>query len=107
MRIEILLTIVGMGVVTYFTRVLFMLTIDEKKLPQFFSRWLKFVPVAVLTSIIAPIIAAPEKKLDLTFANPYFIAGIATVIVAGISRNLLLTVFSGIGFILLFKYLIG
>ncbi len=107
MRSEIIITLLGMGVVTYLTRALFIMGMKGDRLPPFIIRWLAFVPVAVLTAIICPMIAAPEKRLDLTYTNPYLLAGILTTIIAVVSKNLVVTVLGGIGVILLLKFLMG
>jgi len=104
-HIEILLTLLGMGAVTYLTRVLFIVFLDDERLSPFFRRCLKFVPVAVLTSIIIPMVAAPGGKFSPTWDNPYFLAGVLTTGLAAVTKNLIVTVLGGIGFILLFKIL--
>jgi branched-subunit amino acid transport protein len=52
-------------------------------------------------------IAAPQKHLDLTYDNPYLLAGIATTIIAVVTKNLVITVLGGMGVILLLKFLVG
>ncbi|MBN2224030.1 MAG: AzlD domain-containing protein [Deltaproteobacteria bacterium] len=107
MRSEIIITLVGMGIVTYLTRVLFIVGMKGDRLPPFVVRWLSYVPVAVLTAIICPMIAAPEKHLNLTYDNPYLVAGILTTIIAVATKNLVITVIGGMGVILLLKFLVG
>jgi len=106
MRIEILLTLLGMGAVTYLTRVLFIVFLDDERLSPFVRRCLRFVPVAVLTSIIIPLVAAPGGRFSPTWDNPYFLAGFLTAGLAAATKNLVITVLGGIGFILLFKILV-
>jgi branched-subunit amino acid transport protein len=107
MRSEIIITLVGMGIVTYLTRVLFIVGMKGDRLPPFLIRWLSYVPVAVLTAIICPMIAAPEKHLNLTYDNPYLVAGILTTIIAVATKNLVITVIGGMGAILILKFLMG
>ena len=104
---KILLTLVGMGIVTYLTRVFFLVSKKDEEMPKFVMRALKFVPVAVLSAIVAPLILAPEGRLALTHDNPYFVAGLITFVIAYLSKNLIVTVFGGIGVILIVKLLIG
>jgi branched-subunit amino acid transport protein len=106
MRIEILLTLLGMGAVTYLTRVLFIVFLDDDRLTPFLRRCLRFVPVAVLTSIIVPLVAVPEGRFSPTWDNPYFLAGLLTAGLAAVTKNLVITVLGGIGFILLLKILV-
>jgi branched-subunit amino acid transport protein len=107
MRSEIIITLLGMGLVTYLTRALFIMWIKGDTLPPFVIRWLSFVPVAVLTAIICPMIAAPGKHLNLTYDNPYLLAGIVTTVIAVVTKNLVVTVLGGMGVILLLKFLMG
>ena len=102
-----LLTMVGMGVVTYLTRAFFLVGKRDEGMPKFVVRALKFVPVAVLGAIVAPMVVAPEGRLALTYDSPYLIAGLLTFLVAYISKNLIVTVFSGIALILIVKFLLG
>jgi branched-subunit amino acid transport protein len=102
-----MLTLIGMGIVTYLTRVFFLVGKKDEGMPKFVIRALKFVPVAVLSAIVAPMVLAPEGKLALTYDSPYLIAGLLTFVVAFISKNLIITVFSGIVLILLVKFLVG
>jgi branched-subunit amino acid transport protein len=107
MRSEIILTFLGMGLVTYLTRSLFIIGIRDESLPPFIVRWLRFVPVAVLAAIICPMIAAPQGKLFLTYDNPYLLSGVLTSVLAFVTKNLIVTVIGGIGIIILLKYLMG
>ena len=107
MSAKVILTLVGMGVVTYLTRVLFIVGMKGDKLPPFIVRWLSYVPVAVLAAIIFPMLAAPEKRLDLTYTNPYLIAGAAASVIALLTKNLIITVIGGMGVILLLKFFMG
>jgi branched chain amino acid efflux pump len=104
---EILLTLVGMGIVTYLTRMFFLISKKDEGMPKFVVRSLKFVPVAVLSAIVAPLILAPEGRLTLTYDSPYFIAGFVTFVIAYLSKNLIVTVFGGMAVILIVKFLIG
>jgi branched-subunit amino acid transport protein len=107
MSAKVIITLLGMGVVTYLTRVLFIVGMKGDRLPPFIIRWLSYVPVAVLAAIIFPMLAAPEKRLDLTYTNPYLLAGIAASAIALATKNLIITVVGGMGVILLLKFLMG
>ncbi len=107
MSAKVIITLLGMGVVTYLTRVLFIVGMKGDRLPPFIIRWLSYVPVAVLAAIIFPMLAAPEKRLDLTYTNPYLLAGIAASAIALATKNLIITVIGGMGVILLLKFLTG
>ena len=107
MSAKVIITLLGMGVVTYLTRVLFIVGMKGDRLPPFIIRWLSYVPVAVLAAIIFPMLAAPGKRLDLTYTNPYLLAGIVASAIALATKNLIITVVGGMGVILLLKFLMG
>jgi len=95
-----------MGAVTYLTRVLFIVFLDDERLSPFVRRCLRFVPVAVLTSIIVPLVTAPGGTFSPTWDNPYLLAGFLTTGLAAATRSLVVTVLGGIGIILLLKTVI-
>jgi branched-subunit amino acid transport protein len=63
--------------------------------------------VAVLTSIIVPLVAATNGTFSPTWDNPYFLAGFLTAGLAAVTKSLVITVLGGIGCILLLKLLMG
>lgn len=101
MRNEIFYIIAGMALVTYFTRfgalALFRLT----GIPTGLHKWLKYVPVAILTTLIVPTLLLPNGYLDISLNNHYLISGIAAAFVAYKSHNILATL--GIGMLLMFS----
>jgi len=54
------------------------------------------VPVAVLTAIVVPMVLLPQDEFAVTPTNPYLVAGIFSVAIAGIKKNLTLTIVSGL-----------
>lgn len=101
----VFLTIVGMGAVTYFPRVLPMLLLSGRNLAPWISRWLSFVPATVLAALLAPGLLSPEGKLDLGLDNIYLVAAIPTFLVAWYFKSFFGTVATGMGLVALFRYL--
>jgi len=89
------LAILGVGLLTFLTRASFILFADPHKFPHGFRVALAFVPPAVLAAIVAPGLAMPADALDLTSANPRWVAGLVALAVAGLTRNTLATIGSG------------
>lgn len=81
------LAIAGVGLLTFLTRASFILFADPHKFPHAFRMALAFVPPAGL--------AMPADVLDLTLANPRWIAGLVALIVAARTRNALATIGAG------------
>ena len=89
------LTIIGMGIVTYFIRVSPILLLERFELNENIKQALRFVPVAVLTAIVFPEMFQPGGQLDLTLGNDRMIAGFIAIGVAYFSKNVVWTVLIG------------
>jgi len=103
MRPEILLLIAGMAAVTFITRFAFIVLFRKTPFSERLSRWLRFIPIAILSTLIAPTILAPQGFLNLSFHNSYLLAGITSVGVALKTRNVIFTVVIGMAVILLLR----
>lgn len=97
----------GMALVTYLTRMLPIVVLSKMNLPQWFYRWLSFVPVAVLAALVIPeLLLVPSNDsqapvLLLSASNFKLIASIPTFAVAAKSKNLFLSLVTGMAAILL------
>lgn len=103
---EILL-LLGMTLVTFSVRYLPLLVVGRIQLPNNVMRALRYVPVAVLTAIIVPVMLRPQGTLFLSFENAYLVAGVASVVIAWRTRNLLATIAGGMAIFLLWRVLVG
>ncbi len=92
---EILL-IIGMFAVTFGVRYLPILLSGRLEFPDAIERALRFVPVAVLTALILPMILLPDGEWALGLDNPYLIASLVSVVVAAWRRSLMLTIVVGL-----------
>ena len=95
--VDLVLTIVGMGVITYAIRVSLFLLPEGAQLPERLLRALRYVPAAVLSAIIAPELLMPGGAFDLSLGNERLLAGLVAILVAWRTRNVLLTVIAGMG----------
>jgi branched-subunit amino acid transport protein len=101
----ILLTMVGMGVVTYLPRLLPILFLSGRTLRPMLVAWLRLVPPAVLAAMLLPPLLIPEKRLDLGFDNIFFWTALIAFPVAWKSKSLFATVIVGMGLVALARYL--
>jgi branched-subunit amino acid transport protein len=71
--------IVGMGIVTYVPRWLPLIFLSRRQLPQWLVDWLDFIPVAILSALLAPLLltSGPVPHLDIGRAE--LVCGIAHV----------------------------
>ncbi|MDA8221620.1 AzlD domain-containing protein [Desulfosporosinus sp.] len=105
MRSEVLYIIIGMTLVTYFTRIGALALFRFTGVPIWLNRWLKYVPVAILTSLIVPLLLLPKGYLDISLHNDYLIAGIVAAFVAYKSRNIIATLCLGMSVMFVLKLL--
>jgi branched-subunit amino acid transport protein len=101
------LAIVGVGAVTFLLRASFIVFADPHRFPQIFRQALAFVPPAVLAAIVAPGLLMSHGSLDLTLANPRWIAGILAILVAYRTRSVLAAIVSGMGALWLLQWALG
>lgn len=70
------LTILGMAAVTYVPRVLPLLTLARRNLPEAVARWLSFIPAAVLAAMLLPALTLTDQGLDLSEKNVFLWAAL-------------------------------
>ena len=86
METKYVILILLMGLVTYLTRVSFFLLSRKVKLPDLVFRSLKYIPVAILATLIFLGYLFPIK-LDIAITNPYIWAALITAGTLIISKN--------------------
>ncbi len=89
------LAMVAVGVLTYATRLSFIVIFSRRSIPRRVKRALQFVPPAVLSAIIFPELLRPEGLLDISLGNERLLAGAVAIIVAWLSRNVVVTIIAG------------
>ena len=95
------------GLLTFATRLSFILLLDRIKVPDWFRRGLRFVPVAVLSAIILPELTSPNGTLFLSWRNPQLLAGAVAILVAWRTKNVILTIVAGMLALLAFQIVVG
>ena len=103
----ILLTIIGMAVVTYLPRLLPMWALSSRQLPSQLVAWLQHVPVAVLSAMLVPALLLQADQIDLGFDNIFFWASLPTLAVAIKTRSLFATVVVGAATVALARLFLG
>ncbi len=105
-NLEQVLLLLGMMIVTFGVRYPVLSLSGKLKFPAWLKAALEFVPVAVLSALSAPILLMPEGQLAIAFHNEYLVAGLFSIVVAALSRHLLLTISSGMGVFLLLRFVV-
>lgn len=101
MNIWLIMLIVGL--LTFGIRLSFILILDRWTPPPIVERALRFVPVAVLSAIIAPELILPGGSLDISLGNERLLAGLVATVVAWYTKNIVWTILAGMGALLLLQ----
>ena len=102
MNIWLVMLIVGL--LTFGIRLSFILILDRWSPPPIVERSLRFVPVAVLSAIIAPELVLVGGTLDISLGNLRLIAGLIATIVAWQTKNIVWTILAGMSTLLILQH---
>ena len=96
--------VAGMAASAFCLRALFVLPGSRLSLPPAVERVLRFAPAAALMAIIVPQLVAPAGVPEFSLAaNPRFAAGVVAFAVAAATRNIILTIASGMAVLTLVR----
>jgi branched-subunit amino acid transport protein len=99
--------ILGVAAVTFLLRASFIVFADPHRFPHRFRQALTFVPPAVLAAIVVPGLLLSNGVIDLTAANPRWIAGALAILVAARVRNALAAIATGMCALWLLQWALG
>jgi branched-subunit amino acid transport protein len=89
------LAVVGAGAITFALRLSFIALLGRVEIPLLFSRALRFVPAAVFTAVVVPLLFYADGALEVSIGNERLLAGIAAILIAWRTRSVLLTLVGG------------
>jgi branched-subunit amino acid transport protein len=89
------LTMIGVGVLTFLTRLSFIALLERWRTPPLVQRALRFVPVSVLTAIFVPDLLIQDQTLNVSLTNERLIAGMIAILVAWRTKNVVWTILAG------------
>lgn len=93
--IDIWLTMILAGIITFVIRVSFILLFGKIRIPIRVQQALNLVPPAVFSAIIFPDMLLQNNQLAIHLNNGRMIAGMLAILVAWRTRNIILTVLIG------------
>jgi branched-subunit amino acid transport protein len=93
---KVFFAIVGMTLVTYLPRVLPAMLLSGRTLPPLLTRWLRFVPVAVLSTLLTPSLLLHDNQFILDRSNLGLMMAVPTAIIAFGTRSFLGTLTLGV-----------
>lgn len=97
------LTIIIIGLLTLSIRLSFIVFMSKMQIPLIAQQALRFVPIAVLSALISPALFFSGTSLNISLSNFRLIAGILAILVAWRTKNVLLTIFSGMACLLILQ----
>jgi branched-subunit amino acid transport protein len=90
-------TLLGAGVVTFALRLSLIALLGRIEVPPFLERALKYVPAAVLTAIVIPLLIYQDGALDVSLGNERLLAGLVAAGICWRTRSVPLTLIGGMG----------
>lgn len=93
--VQLWLVLLGMGVITFLLRLSLLGLSERWRLPPLLEHALRFVPPAVLSALVAPALFYRQGTLDLSLGNDRLLAGALAAFIAWRTKNILLTIASG------------
>ncbi len=87
--------VVGMALLAFFTRSIFILPGSRLRLPPTAERILRYAPAAALMAIIVPDLAMAHGAFAISIDNARLIGGLAAFAIAAATRSILLTIVGG------------
>jgi branched-subunit amino acid transport protein len=87
--------VTGAGAVTFALRLSFIALLGRIEIPLFFERALRFVPAAVLTAVVIPLLFYADGSLEVSLGNERLVAGLVAALICWRTRSVLLTLFGG------------
>lgn len=98
-------TIIVSGVLTFATRLSFIIFYGKIYMPDPMERALRFVPPAVLTAIFFPDLLLDSGELFISFANARLLAGTLAIVVAWRTKSVTYTIVIGMFTLWILQYL--
>jgi len=104
---EAVVTIVGLALITVFTRTFFLLSDRELVLPGWVQRGLRYAPLAALAAVLVPEIVMTQGHLIDTWKDARLFAVAAATAYFFWRRGILGTILTGMAVLVPLKLLLG
>ncbi len=83
------------GAVTFALRLSFIALLGRIQIPPTLRQALRFVPAAVLTAVVIPLLFYKNGVLEVSLGNERLLAGLVAVLIAWRTRSVLFTLGGG------------
>ncbi|NPV69371.1 MAG: AzlD domain-containing protein [Firmicutes bacterium] len=98
-----MLVILGMALVTYLTRVSLLVLVGRVSLPAPLMAALRYIPIGIITALVVPAILVVGGKIDVSPANLYIPAALASALIAAKWKNILLAMCGGVAVVVIMR----
>ena len=92
---QYIILLIGMGLVTYLPRSIPLLALSQRKLPQWLVDWLELIPVAILASLLVPLLVTTEEPKAIELLKPELIVAIPLAFFAAKTKSMIGTIILG------------
>jgi branched-subunit amino acid transport protein len=99
--------IAGMAIANFALRFPPIAVLSRIELPGWLRRWLSYIPVSVMATLVVSEVARPDGRWLPPLENPYLWAALLTGGVYWRSRSFLGATLAGVVFFLVFRALLG
>ena len=99
--------IVGMAVLNFAIRFMPIAIVSRMELPKPVMRWLQFIPVAMMGSLVANTVVRPGGTFLAPWENPWLLATGVTAVAYRFTRSFLGATVVGMASFVLFRALLG
>jgi branched-subunit amino acid transport protein len=89
------LAVAGAGAVTFALRLSFIALLGRIEIPPLLSRALRFVPAAVFTAVVIPLLFYVDGVVEVSLGNERLLAGLVAALIAWRTRSVPLTLVGG------------
>jgi branched-subunit amino acid transport protein len=86
---------IGLAIGTFLIKSSFIFLLGKREMPPLLARSLRFIPASILSALVVPQILTRGNTLQISMTNPQLFAGIVAGLVAWRTKNVLLTIVSG------------
>jgi branched-subunit amino acid transport protein len=100
-EVHVWLLIVGLAAIAFVSRAIFIVPGSRLSLSPTMERVLRYAPAAALVAIIVPDLFRVDGAVTFSIDNPRVVAGTVAFIVAATTRNILLTIVTGMAVLFL------
>lgn len=93
--LKLWVVIVAVGALNYLSRLSFIAFFASREMPPLLARALRFVPAAMLTALVLPMVLAPSTAGALAGWSPRIPAAVVAAVVAYFTHSTLKTLAAG------------